>query len=334
MSIYKRGNKGVYYMNIMVNGIRLNISTGKHTKKEAKQVAALERQRLLEQAKITQEERATSTLLSDAIDKVYTTRWKHNKDAAGSHNRANRLVELMGNIPLGSITKSTIDKLIKKMESSKITPATQNRYLTALKTLLKEHDQPTSHIKLKRENNSRTRVITKEEEILFITTLTEVHKPNYDELADLIQLLADTGLRLSEALEMTYKENINFTTNLIVSYKNKSDRPKSVPMTNRVKEILTRRQIDNPTRPFTITKYQADFMWTRMKKQLGLEAEKELVLHSWRHAFASRLVSAGVDLYVVKELLSHSTIKLTERYSHLDPGKLVHAVEVLDGITG
>ena len=46
MSVYKRGDKGVFYMNFTVNGTRVFRSTGKFTKKEAKHVEALERQKL------------------------------------------------------------------------------------------------------------------------------------------------------------------------------------------------------------------------------------------------------------------------------------------------
>ena len=40
MSVYKRGDKGVFYMNFTVDGVRVTRSTGKFTKKEAKLVEA------------------------------------------------------------------------------------------------------------------------------------------------------------------------------------------------------------------------------------------------------------------------------------------------------
>jgi site-specific recombinase XerD len=102
-------------------------------------------------------------------------------------------------------------------------------------------------------------------------------------------------------------------------------------MTARVKSILMARQEQNALKAFTITKYQADKCWAWVRKQMGLEADTDFVIHSCRHTCASRLVNAGVDLYVVKEWLGHSTIKITERYAHLDPSKLVRAVEALEG---
>jgi site-specific recombinase XerD len=63
---------------------------------------------------------------------------------------------------------------------------------------------------------------------------------------------------------------------------------------------------------------------------MGLEGDKEFVIHSTRHTCASRMVNAGVDLYVVKEVLGHSSIQVTEKYAHLAPHKLSDAVAVLE----
>jgi site-specific recombinase XerD len=41
-------------------------------------------------------------------------------------------------------------------------------------------------------------------------------------------------------------------------------------------------------------------------------------------------VESGVDLFVVKEILGHSVIQMTERYSHLSHGTLQNATRNLE----
>jgi len=51
--------------------------------------------------------------------------------------------------------------------------------------------------------------------------------------------------------------------------------------------------------------------------------------HDLRHTFASHLVMNGVDMTTVSRLLGHKTLTMTNRYSHLAPGHLQRAVDVL-----
>lgn len=45
-----------------------------------------------------------------------------------------------------------------------------------------------------------------------------------------------------------------------------------------------------------------------------------------RHTFASWLVEKGIDIYLVKDLLGHSDLKITERYAHIGENQLKQAV--------
>ena len=63
---------------------------------------------------------------------------------------------------------------------------------------------------------------------------------------------------------------------------------------------------------------------------MNLRGDKEFVIHALRHTCASRLVNKGIDLYVVKEWLGHSSIQVTEKYAHLSPKKLAHAAYALE----
>ena len=52
--------------------------------------------------------------------------------------------------------------------------------------------------------------------------------------------------------------------------------------------------------------------------------------HTLRHTFASQLVSEGVPINAVQELLGHSSIVMTMKYAHLAPSALRSAVDVLE----
>jgi len=53
--------------------------------------------------------------------------------------------------------------------------------------------------------------------------------------------------------------------------------------------------------------------------------------HTLRHTFASRLLERGADIITVKELLGHSTVTVTMRYTHSNLASKVAAVGKLAG---
>jgi len=58
----------------------------------------------------------------------------------------------------------------------------------------------------------------------------------------------------------------------------------------------------------------------------------KVVFHTLRHTYASWLVENGVDLYTVKELIGHSSLSMTERYSHVGENAKTVAIRKLEKI--
>jgi len=54
-------------------------------------------------------------------------------------------------------------------------------------------------------------------------------------------------------------------------------------------------------------------------------------IHDLRHTCAAWLVSEGVPLSEVRDLLGHASITMTERYAHLAPDRVRSAVAKLEG---
>jgi len=80
------------------------------------------------------------------------------------------------------------------------------------------------------------------------------------------------------------------------------------------------------TRPIDITVAQK--IYTLAKLRAGIV--KQGGIHALRHAFATHLLEAGVDLHTVQRLLGHRQIFTTMRYFHLSQGRLVGTRSPLD----
>jgi integrase len=155
-----------------------------------------------------------------------------------------------------------------------------------------------------------------------------------DHLRPLVILALNTGLRRGELLGMTWS-SVNFGAKLltVTGATAKSGHTRRIPLNSEALEILTvwhaRQGKPAPSTP-VFPGHDGEHMrsistsWESVAKLAGLN---DFRLHDCRHHFASKLVQAGVDLYIVKELLGHSEIAMTERYSHLAPDNLRHAVE-------
>src|SRR5262249_8805094 len=57
---------------------------------------------------------------------------------------------------------------------------------------------------------------------------------------------------------------------------------------------------------------------------------RKVTWHVLRHTFATKLTLKNIPLTVVKELLGHSSITTTMRYSHVPPSGLRSAIEMLN----
>lgn len=154
-------------------------------------------------------------------------------------------------------------------------------------------------------------------------------------------LALHTGCRKSELLQMQWK-SIDFSRSIITveAWTTKTGKRRYLPMNLSARQALIslqayRDQI-GATSPYVFLKSNGDrwcYPERAFKKAIDLAGIQDFTVHDLRHTFASWLVSEGVELIKVRDLLGHSSIRMTERYAHLAPLRLHDAVAVLDRVS-
>ncbi|MGD0651089.1 MAG: site-specific integrase [Verrucomicrobiia bacterium] len=185
-------------------------------------------------------------------------------------------------------------------------------------------DNPVRQVRFFRENNARLRWLTLEEE-------TELVKHCDRRLKTLVLAGADTGFRAGELRSLRWQD-VDFArgTVSVASYYTKNGDPRNNPMTKRLEQALRewKDAAGNRADGLVFGPQQWRKAFERAKKLAGLG--KDVVFHSLRHTYISRLVMAGVDIRTVQELAGHRTITMTMRYAHLGPERKKRAVARLD----
>jgi integrase len=150
-------------------------------------------------------------------------------------------------------------------------------------------------------------------------------------------LSLNCGLRAKEIFSLQWN-HIDFDGGTIFITDTKSAVNRHVPMTKTAKEMLLARrreselvfpakgggkiQMISKTFPIVI-------------EELGLndgitDPRQRICFHSLRHSYASTHAQRGESIFTIAALMGHSTIKMSERYSHHDPEKLKKTAERLE----
>jgi len=156
-----------------------------------------------------------------------------------------------------------------------------------------------------------------------------------DHIHPMILLLMNTGMRRGEMFNLHWQDVDLINKRLTVAGNtSKTGQTRYIPLNVEALNVLQiwEKQTERYSGFVFIGKNgqrfsNIDKAWKVLLREAKIS---EFRLHDLRHNFASRLVSAGIDLNSVRELLGHSDIKMTLRYAHLAPGRLNDAVSVLN----
>jgi integrase len=195
-------------------------------------------------------------------------------------------------------------------------------------------ENPAAHTKLK-EPEGRGHYLRPEQVQRLVLAAEE--EPRAPHLSAFITLAVCTGCRKGELLSLRWVDVDYEQSTLRIGGKvSKNGKTRGVPLSKEaLKALNTQRRFTMKHCPETpwvfanklgerIQSVQTSFETARRKA--GLD---DCRVHDLRHTAASLMVKSGVPLAVVRDVLGHSTIKMTERYAHLAPENLRKAVELV-----
>ena len=284
--------------------------------------------------------------LGEAWTRTYEVAWRDTPYDAGMVKMRRQLFDHWGeDTPLDLITTDKVDAWIAALIERGNSNGTINRKLAALSKITRiagerpersgyaTADRPV--FRRKKEPFGRIREVSLDEEVAMLTFL---YQCGYVDHEDAIVMLLDTGIRCGELWRLEARD-VDFEKGFISIWQTKTDLPRGVPMTKRVRVILDRRigsgaRADRVGRIFPYSNAWLRPVWARLRMHLGLEDDPQFVPHILRHTCACRLVQRGVRLEVVRDWLGHKSFAMTLRYARLAPKNLLEAARVLEPVGG
>ena len=272
--------------------------------------------------------------LSEATKVVYRRRKNGTKSATNFLIGMKHNIKALGDLPVNKITRPLVNKMMDyHKEKLKNSNAVINQKMGYLRVVLSEMEEDgfIEMIKMPKPRptkNSKVHYLTEDMEIELLDYLLV---NEYREAKDIVECLIDLGCRVNELLGLE-KRFVDFDNNQINFIDRKNDQAVAVPMTNRVKDILSYHcyGLKDFDKVFSLNYSELNAIWQKARKDLGYADKKFYTIHLCRHTCASRLVQRGVPILLVKDWLGHEDIENTMIYAHLQPKALHSYVEVLN----
>ncbi|WP_283700709.1 site-specific integrase [Clostridium perfringens] len=360
---YREKDKGIQYIISYKNELgkwKQKSKQGFQTKRDAKKAALEAVDKLKEELKYNLK---INTYYKDMTLKEFIPEFIEHKRLYVTANTINMFYltfdafSTLNDIKLIDITnfdiQKCVDEMIKKNQAY-LTIKTRVGYLKSFfNTIINEFnitiDNPIKSIKYPKNKKNNDIFILNEYEINDILKKLEGTKYYL-----IVKLAATCGLRIGEILGLTW-DNIDFQNSkikinkqwkIISSYKEDGQKEKmgfgdlkaknsnrTVPIPHKTLKDLkeyynsTALSIDGRLFPFAISRSFQRGLNIKLKK-IGYKVS----IHDFRHYYATKLISSGVDFKTTANLLGHEVEMTMKIYSHVNDDMFTKANNVIQNI--
>jgi len=215
-----------------------------------------------------------------------------------------------------SLDKNIILKFLAELKVKKKLDSNSLRlYVRAISSFLKflDNESLAKQIKAPKVDKRLPKFITYDE----LNKLLENAENYRDKL--IIKFLFYTGVRVSELVKIK-KNDIIFEEGFVKVY-GKGGKERIVPipkeLLNELKNYINKINTENI---FPLSSRQVERIIKNIAKKAGIS--KKVTPHVLRHSLATTLLSKGVDIRYIQEILGHSSLNITQIYTHVVPNQL------------
>jgi len=343
--IYKRGR--YYYIDVSIPGQKKRIRRSLNTTKKLEILGKASEKK----EELINEHQKKEIKFDDFCEQFMT--WLHVDNPGDVHNVGLRLEKIkaffksLDLVYLSDITPYHIEQLKAAMKAGEISRGrqdggmlskrTMNFYLQIIRRMFYKAIDWEIYSKQNPMKKVRFYNASKQVEFLSKEQIERVFKaseklsekpksPLQKVFYDLVIFALNTGMRKSEILNLRWKE-VNGNELTITG---KGEKIRSIPLNKEAIRILSKQprkdefvfDIPNRSKPFDILAWAVNIVREESTVRI-------FRFHLLRHFFATSLVEKGVDFITVKEILGHSSLTMSEIYTHTDKEKKQRAVDSL-----
>lgn len=323
MSLFKRKDSSSWWVKIIIDGRKIQRSTGTDDKIKAQEFHDRLKAQMWEQNRLGVKPRR--------YWKEAVVRWLEETSEKATHEEDRRkliwLNAYLGERLLDEINLEVIDS-IRSAKLKEAAKATTNRYLALIRSRDEwEWIDKAPKVRLFKESGSRERSLTREQAGRLLAELPEHQR-------DVVLFALATGLRQSNVLKLEWSQiNLEQRHAWIHAAQSKNRRPIAIPLNDAAHAVLMRQQGKHPERVFTFRGKPLNSAntraWQRALKRAGIDNFRWHVL---RHTWATWQRQARTPTHELQRLGGWRTGAMVERYAHLAPDHLAVAAARLDSM--
>lgn len=337
MSIFRRG--GTYWYHFIHEGQHVQASTHQKNQRVARTMEAAHRTGLAKgELGLTPRKPATTlaAFIAERFEPWARASFEKSSPKTWKDWYCVQLKNILDYRPLAAskldaITNEHVADFAASLQARELKTASINAALRVLRRVLRQSvawgaTPAVPTVKLLRGENHRERVITPDEERLYLSAAEP-------QLADFASVLFDTGMRPEENYRLRWGAVLWQDGTFQVTHGKTAAARRVLPMSERVRSVLVRRWEDADTPsdgwvwPANMASGHIEKSTLRKQhlKALQLSGVAPFVFYTARHTFLTRLGAAGCDAWTLARIAGHATLGISARYVHPDQTTVLRA---------